>query len=65
MNEAANRRRQSPWPLWVVALAAAGVAVFLGISSIQIVHEAGLQQVHPADAIVVVDGGRFLGTDND
>jgi uncharacterized SAM-binding protein YcdF (DUF218 family) len=61
MNEAANRRRQSPWPLWVVALAAAGVAVFLGISSIQIVHEAGLQQVHPADAIVVFGAAEYAG----
>ncbi len=42
MKEDANRRRQSPWPLWVVGLAAVGVAVFLAISSIQIVHEAGL-----------------------
>ena len=61
MNEAANRRRQSPWPLWVVALAAAGVAVFLGISSIQIVHEAGLQQVQPADAIVVFGAAEYAG----
>ena len=61
MKEAANRRRQSPWPLWVVALAAAGVAVFLGISSIQIVHEAGLQQVHPADAIVVFGAAEYAG----
>jgi uncharacterized SAM-binding protein YcdF (DUF218 family) len=61
MNEAANRRRQSPWPLWVVVLAAAGVAVFLGISSIQIVHEAGLQQVHPADAIVVFGAAEYAG----
>jgi uncharacterized SAM-binding protein YcdF (DUF218 family) len=60
MNEA-NRRRQSPWPLWVVALAAAGVAVFLGISSIQIVHEAGLQQVQPADAIVVFGAAEYAG----
>ena len=61
MKEAANRRRQSPWPLWVVALAAASAAVFLGISSIQIVHEAGLQQVHPADAIVVFGAAEYAG----
>jgi len=61
MNEAANRRPQSPWPLWVVALAAAGVAAFLGISSIQIVHEAGLQQVQPADAIVVFGAAEYAG----
>jgi uncharacterized SAM-binding protein YcdF (DUF218 family) len=61
MRAAANRRRQSPWPLWVVALAGAGVAVFLGISSLQIVHEAGLQEVHPADAIVVFGAAEYAG----
>jgi uncharacterized SAM-binding protein YcdF (DUF218 family) len=61
MKAAANRRRQSPWPLWVVAVAAAGVAVFLGISSLQIVHEAGLQDVHPADAIVVFGAAEYAG----
>ena len=61
MNQAAERRGQSPWPLWVVALAAAGVAVFLGISSVQIVREAGLQEVHPADAIVVFGAAEYSG----
>jgi uncharacterized SAM-binding protein YcdF (DUF218 family) len=61
MKAAANRRRQSPWPLWVVAVAAAGVAVFLGISSLQIVHEAGMQEVHPADAIVVFGAAEYAG----
>jgi len=61
MKQAAERRRQGPWPVWVVGLAAAGVAVFLGISSAQIVHEAGLQQVHPADAIVVFGAAEYAG----
>jgi uncharacterized SAM-binding protein YcdF (DUF218 family) len=61
MKEAANRRRQSPWPLWVVALAAAGVAAFLGISSVRIVHEAGLQEVDRADAIVVFGAAEYAG----
>jgi uncharacterized SAM-binding protein YcdF (DUF218 family) len=61
MKAAANRRRQSPWPLWVVAVAAVGLAVFLGISSLQIVHEAGLQEVHPADAIVVFGAAEYAG----
>jgi uncharacterized SAM-binding protein YcdF (DUF218 family) len=56
-----NRRRQSPWPLWVVALAAVGLAVVLGISSILIVHEAGLQEVYPADAIVVFGAAEYAG----
>ena len=61
MKAAANRRRHSPWPLWVVALAAAGVAVLLGISSVQIVHDADLQEVHPADAIVVFGAAEYAG----
>jgi uncharacterized SAM-binding protein YcdF (DUF218 family) len=61
MKEEANRRRQSPWPLWVVALAAAGVGVFLGISGVQVVHDAGLQEVRPADAIVVFGAAEYAG----
>jgi uncharacterized SAM-binding protein YcdF (DUF218 family) len=61
MKEEANRQRQSPWPLWVVALVAVGVAIFLGISSLQVVHEAGLQEVHSADAIVVFGAAEYAG----
>src|SRR5690349_8097448 len=61
MKEDANRHRQSPWPLWVVALVAVGVAIFLGISSLQVVHGAGLQEVHSADAIVVFGAAEYAG----
>jgi uncharacterized SAM-binding protein YcdF (DUF218 family) len=61
MKEEANRQRQSPWPLWVVALVAVGVAISLGISSLQVVHEAGLQEVHSADAIVVFGAAEYAG----
>jgi uncharacterized SAM-binding protein YcdF (DUF218 family) len=61
MKDQPNRRRQSPWPLWVAALAAVGLAVVLGISSILIVHEAGLQEVYPADAIVVFGAAEYAG----
>ena len=44
-----------------MALAAAAVAAFLGISSVRIVHEAGLQEVHPADAIVVFGAAEYAG----
>jgi uncharacterized SAM-binding protein YcdF (DUF218 family) len=60
MNPAAERR-PNPWPLWVVALAATAVAAFLGISSARIVHEAGLQEIHPADAIVVFGAAEYAG----
>ncbi len=45
----------------MVALAAAAVAAFLGITSVRIVHEAGLQEVHPADAIVVFGAAEYAG----
>jgi uncharacterized SAM-binding protein YcdF (DUF218 family) len=61
MKAAADRRRHSPWPLWVAGLAAAGVAVLLAISSVQVVHDAGLQQVKPADAIVVFGAAEYAG----
>jgi uncharacterized SAM-binding protein YcdF (DUF218 family) len=60
MNSAAERR-PNPWPLWVVALAATAVAAFLGITSVRIVHEAGLQEVHSADAIVVFGAAEYAG----
>jgi len=60
MNPAAERR-PNPWPLWVVALAATAVAAFLGITSVRIVHEASLQEVHPADAIVVFGAAEYAG----
>ena len=60
MNSAA-KQRPNPWPLWVVALAATAVAAFLGITSVRIVHEAGLQQVHPSDAIVVFGAAQYAG----
>jgi uncharacterized SAM-binding protein YcdF (DUF218 family) len=54
-------RRPNPWPLWVVALAAAVVAAFLGITSARIVHQASLQELHPADAIVVFGAAEYAG----
>jgi uncharacterized SAM-binding protein YcdF (DUF218 family) len=58
---AANRQRHNPWPLWVVAMVAVLLAAFLGISSVQIVHEAGTRQVHPADAIGVFGAAEYAG----
>ncbi len=61
MNVAVKRSRRGLWLLWVVALGAATIATFLGISSIQIVREAGLQEVHRADAIVVFGAAQYAG----
>jgi len=61
MNVAAHQRRRSLWPLWAVALTGAAVAVFLGITSIRIVRQAGLQEIHPSDAIVVFGAAQYAG----
>jgi len=61
MNVAANQRRRTLWPLWAVALTVAAVAVFLGITSIQIVRESSLQEVHPSGAIVVFGAAQYAG----
>ncbi len=61
MNVAAKRRRRTLWSLWAVALIVAAVAVFLGITSIQIVRQAGLQEVHPSGAIVVFGAAQYAG----
>ena len=61
MNVAAHQRRRSLWPLWAVALTVAAVAVFLGITSIRIVRQAGLQEIHPSDAIVVFGAAQYAG----
>ena len=61
MNVAAKRRRRTLWSLWAVALAVAAVAACLGITSIQIVRESGLQEVHPSGAIVVFGAAQYAG----
>jgi uncharacterized SAM-binding protein YcdF (DUF218 family) len=61
MNVAAKRRRRTLWSLWAVTLIVAAVALLLGISSVQIVRESGLQEVHPSDAIVVFGAAQYAG----
>src|SRR6202158_1423894 len=57
----ATKRWPGPWPLWVVALGPTAVAAFLGITSVRIVHQAGLQEVGPTDAIVVFGAAEYAG----
>ena len=57
----ANRRPRSHWWLWLLALAAVAFLAYLGWICVRIVREASLQEVHPADAIVVF-GAANAGT---
>ncbi len=61
MNVAAQRRRRTLWLLWAVTLILAAIALLLGISSVQIVRESGLQEVQPSDAIVVFGAAQYAG----
>jgi uncharacterized SAM-binding protein YcdF (DUF218 family) len=50
--------------LWLEALglaALASVASFLALTAVRIVHEGSLQEVHPADAIVVFGAAEYAG----
>ncbi len=61
MNPAAERPRQQPLALVGGGAGCGGVAIFLAISCARVVHEAGLQEVHPADAIVVFGAAEYAG----
>ena len=61
MNEAAEPASARPLAFVGGGADCSGVAVFLGITSIQIVRQAGLQEVHPSDAIVVFGAAQYAG----
>ena len=57
----ANRRPRSHWWLWLSALAAIVFLAYLGWTCVRIVREASLQELHPADAIVVFGAAEYSG----
>src|SRR5579872_6338707 len=57
----AEQRRRSHWPLWLSALVATAVAVALTFISQGIVHDAGMQELRHADAIVVFGAAEYSG----
>jgi len=48
-------------PLWTLAAVALLFALIVAITSLRIVHEAGKQELHPADAIVVFGAAEYAG----
>jgi uncharacterized SAM-binding protein YcdF (DUF218 family) len=60
-DDTANRRRRGHWLLRLVALVAAAVAAFLVITSIRIVRASWVEEVRPADAIVVFGAAEYSG----
>jgi uncharacterized SAM-binding protein YcdF (DUF218 family) len=60
-DDTAYGRRRGHWLLRLVALVAAAVAVFLVITSIRIVRASWVEEVRPADAIVVFGAAEYSG----
>jgi uncharacterized SAM-binding protein YcdF (DUF218 family) len=56
-----KRRRRSHWFLWLASITAVAALVYLGSICLRIVREASLQQVQPADAIIVFGAAEYAG----
>jgi uncharacterized SAM-binding protein YcdF (DUF218 family) len=61
MNPAVQPRRQGHWLLWMLVAAVAAAVVWLGFVSAGIVRDAGLQELHSANAIVVFGAAEYAG----
>ena len=60
-DEAAIQHPQPRWWLRLLALAVVSVVAFLAITAVQVVHTASLEEIHPADAIVVFGAAEYSG----
>jgi uncharacterized SAM-binding protein YcdF (DUF218 family) len=49
------------WLLWTMAALAISLSLFLPITSLRIVREAGREELHPADAIIVFGAAEYAG----
>ena len=62
MNNAVARPRRKAHPLlWLLLLAAMGIAACLALISAGVVRDAGREELHPADAIVVFGAAEYSG----
>jgi uncharacterized SAM-binding protein YcdF (DUF218 family) len=61
MNEGANQHPPPRWWLRLLALAVVAIATFLAVTAVQIVRTASLEEIHPADAIVVFGAAEYSG----
>jgi uncharacterized SAM-binding protein YcdF (DUF218 family) len=60
-DEGANQHSQPRWWLRLLVLASVAAVSLLVITAVQVVHTASLQEVHPADAIVVFGAAEYSG----
>ncbi len=57
----ATRRAPGHWLVRLEALALLALATFLAVTAIRVVHEGSLQELQPADAIVVFGAAEYSG----
>jgi uncharacterized SAM-binding protein YcdF (DUF218 family) len=57
----ANRFPRKHWPLWTLAAVALFFVLFLTVTCVRIVSDAGKQELHPVDAIVVFGAAEYSG----
>src|SRR6266567_6922583 len=57
----ANQQPQPRWWFRLLVLAVVAVVSFLAITALQVVHTASLEEIHPADAIVVFGAAEYSG----
>jgi uncharacterized SAM-binding protein YcdF (DUF218 family) len=60
-DEAANQHRPQRWWVRIFLLVTAAFLLLLGVTAARIVQCASLQQIHPADAIVVFGAAEYSG----
>jgi uncharacterized SAM-binding protein YcdF (DUF218 family) len=60
-DENANQHPKRRWWLRLLLAAAAAVALYVSITALEIVHTASLEELHPADAIVVFGAAEYSG----
>jgi uncharacterized SAM-binding protein YcdF (DUF218 family) len=60
-DEPANQPPHPRWWLRLLVLFVAAAVLFFAVTAIQIVHTAGLEEIHPADAIVVFGAAEYSG----
>jgi uncharacterized SAM-binding protein YcdF (DUF218 family) len=60
-DEGANQQSHPRWWLRLLVLLGAAVVFFLAITAVQVVRTASLEEIHPADAIVVFGAAEYSG----
>jgi uncharacterized SAM-binding protein YcdF (DUF218 family) len=61
IDAAPNQHPQMSWWLRLLVLAVVGVLLLLAVTAVQVVHTASLEEIHPADAIVVFGAAEYSG----